>query len=82
MRIQSKNEEQIYLEKFGLTDYEAKAYLSLIEHGPLKAGDIAYHSSIPRPKSYPAVTSLVKKQLAIILEEKLELNLKIFKSLN
>ena len=70
MRIQSKNEEQIYLEKFGLTDYEAKAYLSLIEHGPLKAGDIAYHSSIPRPKSYPAVTSLVKKQLAIILEEK------------
>jgi len=69
MRIQSKNEEQIYLEKFGLTDYEAKAYLSLIEHGPLKVRDIAYHSTIPRPKSYPTVKSLVKKRLAIILED-------------
>ncbi len=70
IRMQSKNEDQIYLEKFGLSDYEAKAYISLIEHGPLKVGDIAYHSTIPRSKSYPTVKSLVKKQLAIILEDK------------
>ncbi|MFQ6011001.1 MAG: TrmB family transcriptional regulator [Nitrososphaerales archaeon] len=68
--MQLKNDEQINLEKFGLSDYEAKAYIALVEYGPLKVGDIAYHSTIPRSKSYPAVKSLAKKRLAIVLEDK------------
>ena len=49
------------LRKFGLTSNEAKAYLTLITHGPLDAKKIALAANIPYSKIYIVLNNLVKK---------------------
>ena len=44
------------LEEFGLSRYEAGAYLTLLEKGPLSASEIAYYSNLPRTKIYSTLT--------------------------
>jgi sugar-specific transcriptional regulator TrmB len=46
-----------------LTEYEARAYLSLVEHGPLTARGVSEASGIPRPKCYDVLKSLQLKGL-------------------
>lgn len=50
-----------------MSDYEARAYLTLIRHGSLLTSELAYHSGIPRTKAYATVRSLVRKKLAALL---------------
>jgi sugar-specific transcriptional regulator TrmB len=52
------------LKEFGLSDYEAKAYLALTLHGPLTASGVTEKSSIPQSKVYGILKSLSEKFLA------------------
>jgi len=52
------------LKEFGLSEYEAKAYLALAIHGPLPASSLSDFSSIPQSKIYNILKSLVSKNLA------------------
>ncbi len=51
------------LKEFGLSEYEAKAYLALTLHGPLTASGIAEKGRIPQSKVYLILKSLSKKFL-------------------
>ena len=60
----------VSLEEFGLSKYEAQAYVALISKGTISAGELAYYSEIPRPKIYPTVLKLENKKLVIISKSK------------
>ncbi|MBC7130795.1 TrmB family transcriptional regulator, partial [Candidatus Bathyarchaeota archaeon] len=49
------------LRKVGLTEYEAEAYLLLLEKGALTAKQISYGAQIPYSKVYQILNSLEKK---------------------
>ena len=46
------------LEDAGLSDYQAEAYLTLLDRGTLPAVDVAKNCSIPVPRIYDVVTEL------------------------
>jgi len=52
------------LKEFGLSEYEAKAYLALTLHGPLPASSVSDFSKIPQSKIYEVLKSLNSKCLA------------------
>ncbi|HKU50218.1 MAG TPA: helix-turn-helix domain-containing protein [Nitrososphaera sp.] len=54
------------LEEFGLSKYEARAYLTMIGKGSLAASEIAYYSNLPRTKIYQTLKKLEKKRLAVV----------------
>ena len=56
-------EEVGALQLLRLTLYEAKAYLSLVKNGPLKASEVGFLSHVPRPKVYGALRLLEQKGL-------------------
>lgn len=58
------------LEEFGLSKYEARAYITLVEKGTLGASEIAYYSNLPRTKIYTTLKKLEKKGLSITTERK------------
>ena len=58
------------LEEFGLSKYEAKAYLTMIGKGSLAASEIAYYANLPRTKVYQTIKKLEKKRLAVISNQK------------
>jgi sugar-specific transcriptional regulator TrmB len=58
------------LEEFGLSKYEARAYLTMVGKGSLAASEIAYYANLPRTKIYQTVKKLEKKRLAIISKQK------------
>jgi sugar-specific transcriptional regulator TrmB len=58
------------LDEFGLSAYEAKAYLTLLERGSLSASELAYHSNLPRTKVYSTLARLSKKGLIVITQHK------------
>ncbi|MFQ5782769.1 MAG: TrmB family transcriptional regulator [Nitrosopumilus sp.] len=60
----------VSLEEFGLSKYEAQAYVTLIAKGTLSASELAYYSEIPRTKIYPTLLKLEKKKLTIISKSK------------
>ena len=60
----------VSLEEFGLSQYEAQAYVSLIAKGTISASELAYYSEIPRTKIYPTLLKLENKKLAIISKSK------------
>ena len=60
----------VSLEEFGLSKYEAQAYVSLIAKGTISASELAYYSEIPRTKIYPTLLKLEKKKLTIISKSK------------
>ncbi len=49
------------MESLGLTSYEIKAYLSLLEIGSMSASDISKKSSVPYSKIYEVLNSLEDK---------------------
>jgi len=53
------------LENFGLSTYEAKAYLAAVGQAPLTAYKLAQLSGVPRPRIYEIVDRLVAKGLLI-----------------
>lgn len=49
--------------ELGLTPYESQAYVSLIIYGPMSPSELAKKSSIPRPRAYDVLRSLMEKGL-------------------
>ena len=49
------------LKEFGLTEYEAKAYISLVESGALAASELSRIASIPYSKIYEIIGNLERK---------------------
>jgi len=45
-------------ERFNFGEYEAKAYLTILEHGRLTASEISEYTDIPQPRVYDTVRSL------------------------
>ena len=66
----NENALTVSLEEFGLSKYEAQAYVSLISRGTISASELAYYSDLPRTKIYPTLLKLEKKKLAIISKSK------------
>jgi sugar-specific transcriptional regulator TrmB len=60
----------VSLEEFGLSKYEAQAYVTLISKGTISASELAYYSDLPRTKVYPILLKLESKKLAIISKSK------------
>ena len=60
----------VSLEEFGLSKYEAQAYVSLVAKGTISASELAYYSEIPRTKIYPTLLKLENKKLVIISKSK------------
>ena len=58
------------LEEFGLSKYEARAYLTMIGKGSLAVSEIAYYANLPPTKVYQTVKKLEKKKLAVISKQK------------
>lgn len=59
------NREEILrtLTSCGLSEYESKAYASLVFLGPSKAGTVARESNVPQSKIYEVLDQLMNKQL-------------------
>ncbi len=49
------------LREAGLTEYETRAYLSLLERGVLTASEVSEHGNVPYSKVYETLNSLEKK---------------------
>ena len=60
----------VSLEEFGLSKYEAQAYVTLISKGTVSASELAYYSDLPRTKVYPTLLKLENKKLVIISKSK------------
>ena len=60
----------VSLEEFGISKYEAQAYVTLISKGTISASELAYYSDIPRTKIYPTLLKLENKKLVIISKSK------------
>ncbi|MFB5648287.1 MAG: TrmB family transcriptional regulator [Candidatus Nitrosomaritimum aestuariumsis] len=60
----------VSLEEFGLSKYEAQAYVALISKGTISASELSYYSDIPRTKVYPTLLKLENKKLVIISKSK------------
>lgn len=60
----------VSLEEFGLSNYESRAYVSLISKGTISAAELAFYSDMPRTKVYPTLLKLEKKKLAVISKSK------------
>jgi sugar-specific transcriptional regulator TrmB len=56
-------EFQKALEALGLTEYESKAYVTLVEKGASNAGDLSEKTEIPHSKIYEVLMRLEKKKL-------------------
>jgi sugar-specific transcriptional regulator TrmB len=61
-KVKKNNGIQKALETLGLTEYEAKAYVSLVEKGISTAGDLSALSEIPHSKIYEVLMRLEKRK--------------------
>ncbi len=57
------------LNMFGLTDYEARIFLTLIVKGSLEASRVSKHANIPRPHTYSVLKSLQMRGLVTVIPE-------------
>lgn len=51
------------LKEFGITEYEARIYLTLLSDGPMKVSELAAKAGVPRTKAYEAIKGLKSKGL-------------------
>ncbi len=58
------------LQEYGLTEYEARTYLALLDLGIASARDVANLSRVPRTKIYSVLDDLHQKQLVEIIPER------------
>ncbi|MCW4020477.1 MAG: hypothetical protein NWF14_04525 [Candidatus Bathyarchaeota archaeon] len=56
-------------EYLGLSEYEAKVYVSLIEVGNAKARTLSMMSGVPRTKVYGALKKLIDMDLVVVMPE-------------
>jgi len=57
-------------ERLDFGEYEAKAYLTILEHGELTASEIAEYTDIPQPRVYDTVRSLSDSGLVELRESR------------
>lgn len=57
-------------DRFNLGEYEIDAYLAVLEHGQLTAGEIADYTEIPQPRVYDTVRSLSDRGLVELRESR------------
>ena len=55
--------------EFGLTEYEAKAYVALVSKGRLNASRISQLTGIPRERAYDALSNLETKGWSELVDE-------------
>jgi sugar-specific transcriptional regulator TrmB len=67
-----EEQEIAALQRLGLTEYEAKIYLVLINTGPRKASELSFRGDVPRTKTYGAIKELERKGLLRIIPGKPE----------
>lgn len=60
----------VSLEEFGLSPYEARAYVELVIKGTIAVSEVAFYTKIPRTKAYSVLRKLEKKRLAILSKSK------------
>jgi len=58
-------EARFYLERLGMTQYEAKVYLALLAEHPATAYTISRHSGVPHSRVYEVARRLIAKDLVI-----------------
>lgn len=58
---------------FGLTEYEAKVYLTLLVRGAQEASRVSKISGLPRPHTYSVLKSLQMRGLVIVIPEAINL---------
>jgi sugar-specific transcriptional regulator TrmB len=58
------------LRELGLSDYETRVYLCLVENGALKGGEVARISKVPQGKVYLVLQGLIEKSFVNVLEIK------------
>jgi len=54
---------------FGLTEYEAKVYLTLIVRGGMEASKVSKYADIPRPHTYSVLKALQMRGLVTVIPE-------------
>jgi len=59
-----------FLQGLGLSEYEAKTYMTLSTGGTMKAGQISKVSGVPQSKVYWVLEDLIEKQLVEVSEGK------------
>jgi HTH-type transcriptional regulator, sugar sensing transcriptional regulator len=57
-----------HLQAVGFSEYEARAYVTLVERGPLTGYQLAKESGIPRPNIYPVIDRLEQRGAAVRIE--------------
>lgn len=57
------------LRQFGLTEYEARAYLALLAHPSATGYEVAKYSGLPRAKIYEVLTALTREALVDTSQE-------------
>lgn len=68
--MDSEKALSVSLEEFGLSSYEARAYIALVSKGTISASELSFYSDVPRTKVYPILLKLEKKRLVIISKSK------------
>jgi sugar-specific transcriptional regulator TrmB len=65
------NEERLAkIQEYGLTEYEARAYLALLDFEVATASKVARLARVPRTKIYQALEDLEEKQLVQVIPER------------
>ena len=59
-----------HLKEMGLTNYEAKVYLSLLKNSPSTGYEVSKNSGVPQSRAYDALKSLEGKQIVVSTGEK------------
>lgn len=52
---------ELHLQRLGFGEYEARAYLALLQHGPSTGYEVAKVSGVPRPNIYPVLQRLEER---------------------
>jgi sugar-specific transcriptional regulator TrmB len=66
--MDDKKEIILKLKSLGLTDYEAKAYITLIKYGSMSGVELAKKAGIPQPRIYDVMKKLEERGLISISE--------------
>src|SRR5579871_2619833 len=56
------------LQQLGFGEYEARAYVALLQHSPLSGYELAKQSGIPRPNIYAVLQKLEERNAVIRLD--------------
>ncbi len=70
MTTERPSEALKHLQALGFGEYEGRAYLSLLQRGPLTGYQVAKVSAIPRPNIYPILDRLEKRGAVARIEVK------------